>query len=286
MYSQNNSDSITKLRNRKIILLSGTTLVTGGSLAYLNQEWYAPYSSGKFHFFDDNDEWLQMDKCGHSWTTFQTSRLMINTFKWAGYNKKQQMFIGGTLGLAYMTVIETMDGFSAGWGFSWGDMLANVLGTTISLTQYALWNEHRFNIKFSYWQSGLAQYNPKLLGGSNSEQILKDYNGQTYWLSVSPFSFIKSDKKLPKWLAFSFGYGADGMLGARENNIVVKDPNGNVLNFDRVRQYYLSFDIDFSKIPTRSKFLKAVFNSLNVLKFPSPTLEFKNGKPIFHYFYF
>ena len=281
------NDTSINYKTRKVILLLGTAAFTGGSLVYLNEAWYKQYSNGSFHFFDDNAEWLQMDKFGHAYTTFQTSRLMINSFKWAGFNKKQQMYIGGTLGLAYMTVIEVMDGFSSGWGFSWGDELANVLGTAASLGQYAAWNEHRFNIKYSYWPTNYAQYNPNLLGKSYSEQFLKDYNGQTYWLSVSPFSFIKSDKYLPKWLAISFGYGADGMLGARDNNsIVAIDENGNVKTFNRSRQYYISLDIDLSKIKTKSKILKAVFNAFNLLKVPSPTIEFINGKTVFHYIYF
>lgn len=279
-------DSAKVMKTRKIALLSGTALVTGGSLVALNQAWYQQYNSGKFHFFNDDNEWLQMDKCGHAWTTFQTSRLMIQTFRWAGFNKKQQMFIGGTLGFAYMTAIEMMDGFSSGWGFSWGDMLANTLGTTLSLSQYAAWNEHRIFLKFSYRPDDLARYNPDLLGSSPSEQILKNYNGQTYWLSVSPFAFIKSDRKLPKWLALSFGYGADGMTGAVYNNIVVKDSRGNVQTFDRVRQYYLSLDVDFTKIRTRSKLLKTIFSALNLVKVPAPALELVNGKAKFHYIYF
>ena len=142
------------------------------------------------------------------------------------------------------------------------------------------------NLKISYHQTSYAQYNPDLLGKHLSEQILKDYNGQTYWLSVSPFSFIRSDKKLPKWLALSFGYGADGMIGANYNNIVVQDDQGNVKEFKRQRQYYMSIDIDLSKIKTRYKFVNAILNSINILKIPAPTLEFQHGRTKFYYLYF
>jgi hypothetical protein len=50
------------------------------------------------------------------------------------------------------------------------------------------------------------------------EQMLKDYNGQTYWLSVNLHSFYKGSK-IPKWLNLAIGYGANGMLtGNGENN--------------------------------------------------------------------
>jgi hypothetical protein len=54
-----------------------------------------------------------------------------------------------------------------------------------------------------------------VLGSSLAEQMLKDYNGQTYWLSVNLHSFYKN----PKWLNLAIGYGANGMLtGNGENN--------------------------------------------------------------------
>ena len=227
-----------------------------------------------------------MDKYGHVYTNYQCSRMMVNAFKWAGFNKKQQRYIGGTLGFGYMTAIEIMDGYSSGWGFSWGDMAANTLGTTFSLGQFGLWNEQRIHIKFSYMKSGYAKYNSGLLGETNTEQVLKDYNGQTYWLSISPFTFIRSEKKLPRWLAFSFGYGADGMIGAETNSPFLKDANGNAISFTRSRQYYFSLDIDFSKIKTKSKVLRSIFYSLNLVKFPMPTLEVKAGRATFHAIYF
>lgn len=101
-------------KERKLILFSGTSLVAGSSLAYLNHVCYSQYYTDKFHFFNDNKEWLQMDKYGHVYTNYQSSRMMVNAFKWARYSKKKQMFLGGTLGLGYMTAIEIMDGYSSG----------------------------------------------------------------------------------------------------------------------------------------------------------------------------
>src|SRR6185369_2255358 len=101
------------------------------SLIYLNQAWYSSYNTSNFHFFADGREWLQMDKVGHAFTTYQIGRFMMQSMQWAGFTEKQSVFIGGTSGLAYMTAIEAMDGFSAGWGFSWGDMLANTSGSAL-----------------------------------------------------------------------------------------------------------------------------------------------------------
>lgn len=272
------SDSLSVLKARKITLGVSSAALTGGSLIYLNQAWYQQYSSSKFHTFNDNDEWFQMDKYGHMFTTYQTGRLMMQAMDWAGYSKKSQLLVGGLSGFAYMGAIEVMDGYSEGWGFSWGDMGANALGSGLVIGQKALWNEQRVQLKFSFYQSPYAQYRTDLLGKSLSTQVLKDYNGQTYWLSVNPSSFFKKENKFPRWLSVAVGYGADGMLGARYNNVLVMDEQGNTKQFNRYRQYYLSLDVDFTRIPVRSKFLKAVFSCINTIKVPFPNLELSEGK--------
>lgn len=283
--AQNEKDSLVNYKRRKIALLTGTGALSIGSLVWLNQEWYAKYNTGHFHFFNDNSEWLQMDKVGHVWTNYQTSRLMMEGFNWAGYTKKQQLLYGGSIGLVYLTAIECMDGFSNGWGFSWGDEAANAIGSGLAVSQGAFFNEQRIQLKLSYVESGLAQFNPKLLGDSPISRVLKDYNGQTYWLSVNPTSFIKKSNKFPKWLNVAFGYSAYGMTNASANT-EVRDENGNVYFFNRERRFYLSLDVDLTRIKTKSKFLKSVFSVFNMVKFPAPALQYSNKGFRFYPLYF
>ncbi len=286
LFSQQKKDTAINFKNRKIILLSGSGVLITSSLVYLNQQWYKQYNTGKFHFFNDNAEWLQMDKAGHAFTTYQTGRLMMNAFDWAGFTKKQKLIFGGTSGLVYMTAIECMDGFSQGWGFSWGDMLSNALGSGIAISQEVFFNQQRIQLKLSYAQSGLAQYNPNLLGKNFYSQILKDYNAQTYWLSINPSSFIKKQNKFPKWLNVAFGYSAYGMLNARYNSFVVQDADGNVLLYKPERRFYFSLDVDLTQIKTKSIVLKRIFSMINIIKFPAPALQYSNKGFRFYSIYF
>ena len=117
-------------------------------------------------------------------------------------------------------------------------------------------------------------------------RLLKDYNAQTYWLSGNIRSFMP-DLDIPKWLNISVGYGATGLLGGTEN--VWTDKSGNShdrTDIKRERNFYISPDIDFTRIRTRSKFLRSVFFVLNSIKVPAPTLEFGNGKCRLHAIYF
>lgn len=285
-FSQADSVSREQLKWRRGTLVAGTGVLTAGSLVYLYDAWYSDYNSGGFHFFNDNKEWLQMDKAGHAFTTYQMARLMMDGFDWAGYSRSKKLFIGGGIGVAYMTAVEVMDGFSEGWGFSWGDQSANLLGASLAVSQEALWREQRVQLKYSYAESGLAPYNPTLLGNSFSTRILKDYNAQTIWLSVNLSTFMRSGTRFPRWLNVAVGYSAYGMLGGHANNFLVQDPAGNVLRFERERRMYLSLDVDLTRIKTGSRFLKALFSVVNILKFPAPALGISGAGLRFHPLYY
>ena len=178
-----------------------------------------------------------------------------------------------------------MDGFSTGWGFSFGDASLNSVGTGLFIAQQLLWKEQRILLKFSAHTTEFAQYRPNLLGSSLTERLLKDYNGQTYWLSVNISSFLKKDTKIPRWLNFAIGYGAAGMIGGEENPATNKD--GDILpHFSRRRQFYLSLDADLTKLTPKSKVLKAVFETFGFIKIPFPTLEFEHEKISFNPLYF
>ena len=56
--------------------------------------------------------------------------------------------------------------------------------------------------------------------------------------------------------------------------------------FKRVRQYYLSFDVDFKRIKTRNKTLRLLFNIVNYVKVPFPAIGLYDKKIHFNALYF
>jgi len=120
------SDSLNKSR-RNAVVITEASLATL-TLVGLNQLWYADYPRSNFKTINDSSEWLQMDKLGHMFSSYQLGSFGANTLNWAGASKKDQLLYGATLGLVFLTAVEVMDGFSEEWGFSWTDMAANVAG--------------------------------------------------------------------------------------------------------------------------------------------------------------
>lgn len=271
------SDTLHKPR-RNAVIITEASLATA-TLISLDRLWYADYPRSKFKTINDSGEWLQMDKFGHVFSSYQLGRVGANVLKWAGLSKKDQLIFGSTLGFGFLTAVEVMDGFSEEWGFSWTDMVANTVGAGFYVGQELLWQEQRVVLKYSFHRKHFAKLRPDKLGNGLSEEFLKDYNGQTYWLSANINSFFKTDY-IPNWLNIAFGYGADGMLTGDANDPLF-------LNQDRIRQYYLSLDIDLSRIKTKSRFLKTVFDVFNLIKIPFPAIELNSkGRLKAHYLYF
>jgi hypothetical protein len=277
----------------RVILVTATNVVGyGTAMIGLYNAWYKDYPQTGFHSFNDWPEWKQVDKAGHLYSAYTESRGSMELWRWTGIDRKKRIWIGGMSGAFYQTVIEVLDGFSTEWGWSWGDFGANILGSGLLVAQELAWNEQKATLKFSfhrksYSDPSLNTRSDQLFGKSWPERTLKDYNGQTYWATVNLRSVFKKTR-IPRWFAVSIGYGADGMFGGKEN--VAKDKNGNI-TFDRrdikrYRQWYLSPDIDFLKIPTKSKGLRLLFTVLNSFKFPLPALELSNGRIRAHAFYF
>lgn len=274
------SDSLAIAR-RNAVAISELALAGGGLLA-LNKLWYADYDKSDFHTINDNADWLQMDKAGHVFSAYHLGQFGKEAWQWSGASRKSQLIYGSTVGFVFLSAVEIMDGYSSNWGFSGGDIAANFGGTALYVGQELLWKEQRITPKFSFHTTEYASARPNALGENLPEQILKDYNGQTYWLSVNMYSFFKGSK-IPKWLNVAVGYGGEGMITGNDvlvNNVFLPEQ-------DRVRQFYFSFDADLTKIETKSHFLKTVFSVFNTVKIPAPTFELRaDGVVKFRYLYF
>jgi hypothetical protein len=257
---------------RAWLVAGGAAAFATGSLITLNEAWYKGHGHTSFHFFNDGDEWCQIDKFGHAYSAYQVGRAGDVAFRWAGFNEGVSTWLGGSAGLLYLTGIEYLDGHSSAYGFSGWDMVSNTAGAALFIGQQLGWHDQRMLLKWSGHLTDHASQRPDVLGATVPERLLKDYNGTTIWLSANPHAF--GWKAMPSWLNFSAGMGADGMIYA------TGDPGS-------YRQFYLAPDIAFSRIHTRSKLLKTVFFVLDALKMPAPTVEFRgNGDVRGHWLYF
>jgi uncharacterized protein YfiM (DUF2279 family) len=264
---------INKTRFKTFVI--GSSVAYAGTLVGLSQLWYQDAKQQPFQFFNDNGEWKQVDKLGHFYASFYFSHGTSKALQWTGVSKKKSDFWGAVTGFAVLVPIEVLDGFSDAYGASTGDLVADAAGAAFYLGQSMWWNEIRIQPKFSFQRTRYAGLRPTVLGNDISSEILKDYNGQTYWLSVDVDKFIR----FPRWLNIAAGYGATGMVYAR-------DGANREAGYDAYRQYYLGFDIDLTAIRTRSKAVRTAIFLLNMIKLPAPAVEFSEKGTRFHWLAF
>ena len=210
-----------------------------------------------------------MDKFGHAYGAYRESHSAYYALRRAGVSKKKALIYGGPIGLIFQTPIEVFDGLYEGWGFSTTDMIANTFGTALFTTQEVLFDEQLFLMKFSYSPSIYPDLHSHL-GESHLERFFQDYNAHTYWLSGN-IKKITNSELIPPWINVAFGYSANGMIYEFNNPTFYK--RKPFPHLERYRQYILSLDVNFSKIPTKKKWVKTVFKTINLIKFPFPALE-------------
>jgi uncharacterized protein YfiM (DUF2279 family) len=266
------------LRSRQRTLIStGLGLGTVVTHAGLYQLWYKDYPSQRFTWINDNGGWLQMDKAGHAFSAFSIAHISASVYRSTGLSQQRSALYGTLWALGFQTPIEIFDGLSAGWGASSGDLIANSGGALLAGIQHAVLDDAPVLLRWRYGASPYPGMRPGTLGSNPRERWLKDYNGQSYWLSYHPGK--STETRWPAWLGIAVGYSGNGMLGSKENRWT--DAGGQLQDYthiQRYRQWFLSPDIRFSRIQTNSEVLRKLFLLLDVYRLPLPAIELSQGR--------
>jgi hypothetical protein len=91
-------------------------------------------------------------------------------------------------------------------------------------------------------------------------------------LSFNPSLFYKNSS-FPKWICLSLGYSADAKLVGDSDTYT-----SGTTNYYAHREFLFSFDVDFSRLPIKKPWLKALVKQFNYLKVPFPALILSDGK--------
>lgn len=265
--SQIRINETTKTNPKRFLIANTTTgVVSVSSLIGLHQLWYRKESQESFHFFDDSRNWMQMDKLGHSMSAYKLTKTMVDVYRWSGLSPQKSRLLSASIAIGYMSTIEIMDGFSSDWGFSLSDMGANLIGSGWFLFQEKYFSKQIFQPNFSFHPTQFSDIRPEVLGNTLLESVLKDYNGQSYWICFSPGNLGVST--WPKWLMLSFGHSINGRLKGNSNEY---------LGYESSREFLFSLDLDLTELNVKSKFLNSLFEIINCIKIPFPTLIYNTG---------
>lgn len=267
-------------RNTKLDPLA-TTCVAGGWVGIFAFQHYLQMNTiwkeqGNFKFFEDGKYALYADKAGHIFGTYLSAYLVRETMVLSGFSWDASNIIAAALGLAYTTYVEILDGYGINWGFSPSDWYSDIGGAAFFLGQHYIPFLQNFTPKFMFFPADWHGEKRRV----PHDAFIDDYSSHTMWMSVNVHNLLPESMKSywPSWLELSFGYAARnlctpgfGCTGAGS------DPhydNGQLIVYGDPK-FIISLDYNLTKLlPDDGSFWNWLRQSLNLFKWPSPSIEF------------
>jgi hypothetical protein len=219
---------------------------------YQANAWWKDNRKG-FRFVNDMDYAVFMDKIGHFYGTVLLAHAFSAGLESGNVQSEQAALWGSIMAFAFQMYVEIEDGFGPDWGFSYSDAIADFAGAAFSLGQYYYPWLKNFQFRFSYFPS------KKYLDGVHRGNMIDDYEGQKYWLSLRMKNLLPEPlaKHWPAFLTLS--------LGVQGKDIT---PDGGGF-----REYFIALDLDAEEIPLYGKGWQFVKNTLNYFHFPLPGIR-------------
>lgn len=262
--------------------VGGAVVLNAGAIAFLHKIWYGSAGTTSWHWYDKPggrgwyDDWfnyVQQDKLGHLYNSWELTRLAAAYGQWSGLSRRNAALLGAGATTFFMAQIELFDGFSEIYGASRTDLLANATGSVLAGVQHLYpdgtdW----FTFKYAYHPS--PYYEPdKSLGN-----LITDYQGFTFWLSLRPERMLpfRAQSIWPDWLALSVGHsgiGLDHPFSGRGNTP------------EHRRQLLIGPDVIVGELVDLPRSMQALEHLLSIIRLPLPAFQIA-PRARWHFVYF
>lgn len=246
------TDSLDVLRFGVVASATVTGFTVGHVL--MNNLWWKGEDRVPFHFNTESDYLyaLNADKLGHAFFANAVSTTYGALMLWCGMDSTAAVWTGFGVAMTYQTYVEVRDGFSAAYGFSWGDMAANTAGALFPVAKRYLPFLRNTELQISYFPS------PEFKSGEYSS-IIDDYESTTHWLAVTPFDWLPESWQTwyPPWLGVAVGHSVDNLDGLGGGN----------------HRVFVSLDFAPSRIRSLPHWLRDVLSVMHLYHLPAPAIE-------------
>jgi hypothetical protein len=192
--------------------------IYGTAWTWVSAAWWSRKSdSNGFVFMDEGGFGIDTyaggsDKLGHYYTNYLMNRGFVGILEWGGFPRTPSIIASTALTTLFFTAVEFKDAYHLKYGFSWGDMTANVAGQATALGLMLIPELDRaISVKIMYQPSADFFHALSTEGPLNTPE---DYSGQTYLVAYhfASFPLVNQEKSLRalRYLDFSIGYGTLG----------------------------------------------------------------------------
>ena len=267
--SEDPTDIKSEIEPAKLFGVASLTLIAYGA-AYgfvFEKGWWDDNGGRGFHFENDFDYALNLDKLGHFAAGVVIGEAFYEGYRWAGASEFQSYLFAGFTALATHIAIDIKDGFAPKWGFSIFDVLSGGLGGFLPMAERYVPVFKYIDLKWSYWINSNAYYDQE--HQASGGVFTDDYVNQTFWLSVKPYRLLPESARryYPSWLAFAIGLSID-------DKVFTGEPHPR-------REVYLALDYDLEAFRPQSRLARYLVKMLNYFKLPAPTIQVY---PEFHWY--
>jgi hypothetical protein len=212
-----------------------TLLLNAGSMAVITVYGLTKWDYGESSFNFKDEGWFERDtkyggadKVGHLWTGYTLSHLYRYIYRKWGYRDQEANLYGSLSSVGTNLFMEVADGFSPSQGFSYEDMVMNILGCGAGY----IWGKfpslaRKIDIRI--------EYTPEFT--SNDFGFATNYERQRFLMALKAdgFNFIRNPYL--QYLEFHMGYYAHGYKDHEEGG-----PD------DRHRSFYVGLGFNVSKL--------------------------------------
>jgi Predicted periplasmic lipoprotein (DUF2279) len=178
------------------------------AIGFANWDWF---SSG-FNF--NNEGWFKenttgsggMDKLGHAFATYVMTDILTHAIRRNSSDPRGGEFTAALLATSLMTYVEVFDGFSGDHGFSYEDLVMDILGAGLSVMRNAVPGlREKLDFRMQYLTSPHSSFEP-----------FGDYEGQKFFVVVKFAGFENLQDTPLRFVELHGGYLARGFSSEEE----------------------------------------------------------------------
>ena len=220
--------------------------------------WQGPAGSFRLNWVNDGGSpSAGQDYLLHVTASYQVSQGAALAWEWACVPPMTAAWLGAATAFAVGLPKKIGDGFHA-TGFEVAKNLANAVGAGLPVAHRAWPATRAINVKAWYWPS--AEFRSRTPGGE--PQLLSDYAGQRYFLTLSPGLFPGgSGSAWPAWLGVGVGHGTPAWVTAPATD-----------------DWYAVLDLNWRGLPISASWWHDVASLLDQIHLPLPGVRNRNGQ--------
>ncbi len=271
------ADPSAGIKGRRLAALATATAACHWvGFRYFDRAWYEGQKTDHIRWIYDwsGETYLNLDKGAHFMAGVAMAEGLGTALVWSGVEPLPAALVGTAASWAFLLEIEMRDAYYDQWGFSVPDFTANTVGAALPLLHQLVPRTRAIRAKFSYHPSSLYldRQQRRQRNLPHTGHLIDDYEGMTFWLSVSPTELLPTwCSSWPAWANLACGYGAHGLHG---DNVKSKGPNKRYPELpDAQPEVFLGLDLNTRPWPPHGRAGRWAHGGLQWLHLPSPAVR-------------